>query len=544
MKKFALNFVNERLLIILISIGFTLWGAGFIHKSSFITLDGRRSFSLFDDAMISMRYAWNFSHGNGLVWNPGEYVQGYTNLLMTLLMSLATLVFSKTVAVLFIQISGIVFMLLVAFLTMKIAEHVIRSPDKGSRAFVRILSFLCGLTYYPLAYWSLTGMETGLLTVLILSGIWTCFKHIQFQDQKMLLLSAVFFGLAFLTRNESIIIVPLVWGYILWETIETGAHRKHLKWLGASVGLYLGIAAGQLLFQYLYYGDYFPNTYTLRLTGMALFDRLQNGIGFITLFLRETALIIALAVLGTSIDFKKNKMVLMLCIVTLIGYQVYVGGDAWNYWRMLAPIIPLAMILNIEALFVGFNWLLNRFLPEKIPARLNRPGSLVAVLVTILILPGILLVNARFLKEVFFRDKPFQSRSNHVNVNIAIALNDLLREDATIGVFWAGSIPYYTDRKSIDFLGKSDRYIARLPPDMSGDIASMGMTSLPGHNKYDLNYSIVFLQPTYVQGFTWGGQDVSSWAAHKYVEVLYKGNTLYLLKDSPSVFWSKLEDLQ
>src|SRR5688572_14864671 len=109
MKRLARIFLDERLVLILISIGFTLWGGAFIHKSSFITIDGHRSFSLFDDAMISMRYAWNFSHGNGLVWNPGEYVQGYTNLLMTMFMSLATLVFSKSVAVLSIQISGIVF---------------------------------------------------------------------------------------------------------------------------------------------------------------------------------------------------------------------------------------------------------------------------------------------------------------------------------------------------------------------------------------------------------------------------------------------------
>lgn len=62
--------------IAFISIGFVLWSAGFIYRSSFITIDGSRSYSLFDDAMISMRYAWNFAHGHGLVWNLGEYVQG------------------------------------------------------------------------------------------------------------------------------------------------------------------------------------------------------------------------------------------------------------------------------------------------------------------------------------------------------------------------------------------------------------------------------------------------------------------------------------
>jgi hypothetical protein len=65
---------------------FVAWASLFIYRSSFIGIDGKRYFCLFDDAMISMRYAWNFSHGIGLVWNSGEYVEGYTNPLMTLLM--------------------------------------------------------------------------------------------------------------------------------------------------------------------------------------------------------------------------------------------------------------------------------------------------------------------------------------------------------------------------------------------------------------------------------------------------------------------------
>ncbi|MEX0749677.1 MAG: hypothetical protein WD359_02625, partial [Dehalococcoidia bacterium] len=34
-----------------------------------------------DDAYISYRYAQNFADGMGLVWNRGEWVEGYTNFL-------------------------------------------------------------------------------------------------------------------------------------------------------------------------------------------------------------------------------------------------------------------------------------------------------------------------------------------------------------------------------------------------------------------------------------------------------------------------------
>ena len=51
-------------------------------------VDGQSFFSLFDDALISMRYARNLVEGHGLVWNPGgPPVEGYTNLLWTLWMA-------------------------------------------------------------------------------------------------------------------------------------------------------------------------------------------------------------------------------------------------------------------------------------------------------------------------------------------------------------------------------------------------------------------------------------------------------------------------
>ena len=45
----------------------TAWYAVFIARSSF-TVRGRRTFALFDDAMISMTYARNLARGHGLVW--------------------------------------------------------------------------------------------------------------------------------------------------------------------------------------------------------------------------------------------------------------------------------------------------------------------------------------------------------------------------------------------------------------------------------------------------------------------------------------------
>jgi hypothetical protein len=53
-------------------------------------------------------------------------------------------------------------------------------------------------------------------------------------------------------------------------------------------------------------------------------------------------------------------------------------------------------------------------------------------------------------------------------------------------VIWAGAIPYFSRRPSIDLFGKSDPIIARSPPRRS---------FLPGHDKWDFDYSIGQLRP-------------------------------------------------
>ena len=66
----------------------TVFSVTFVARTG-VRYHGRLYFSLFDDAMISMRYAANLAHGHGLVWNPGQPpVEGYTNFGWTLWMAL------------------------------------------------------------------------------------------------------------------------------------------------------------------------------------------------------------------------------------------------------------------------------------------------------------------------------------------------------------------------------------------------------------------------------------------------------------------------
>jgi hypothetical protein len=49
------------------------------------------------------------------------------------------------------------------------------------------------------------------------------------------------------------------------------------------------------------------------------------------------------------------------------------------------------------------------------------------------------------------------------------------------------------------------------------------MRSVPGHNKYNLDYSIVELQPDYIQRCDWGHSNVCPWASEHYTVIWVEG---------------------
>ncbi len=65
--------------LVVLALVYIAWAVVFIARSSTLA-SGGRYFCLFDDAMVSLRYAWNFAHGNGNPIPPGcsivpEHVQ-------------------------------------------------------------------------------------------------------------------------------------------------------------------------------------------------------------------------------------------------------------------------------------------------------------------------------------------------------------------------------------------------------------------------------------------------------------------------------------
>src|SRR5215213_6814303 len=521
------------LAIVGIGACFVAWASLFIYYSSFVGIDGKR-------------YSWNLSHGLGLVWNPGEYVEGYTNPLMTFIMALPTLALDKVSAVLAIQILGVVFMLVNAYLVMSIADHLVSGwEEERYRRLSLALAFLCALSYYPLVYWSLMGMETGLLTVLLSLGILSALRYAKHHRAAQGVLVSVSLGLAFLARPDTVVLAVPIFVYAFFAGRKS---ERSPSWhfLVGLVGLYAVFVIGQELFRWGYYGEWLPNTYTLKVSNIPLSSRIENGIRFVTPFLGEVYVLLIVVGAGLVFAFRREKVFLVSVFVVLVCYQVWVGGDISINWRLLSPAMPIMLVLGALEILTVLQGLSR--LEDARRHFLSNLGFLrryvLGFLACLLVLGILWSVNTRFLPEIAMLRDFTDIRINEERVNTALAIERFTTPGATVGVFDAGAIPYYTGRPAIDFLGKADPRIARLAPDPSG-LPRMkffeGKIYNPGHNKYDLGYSIKELRPTYVRGFVWGGQNILDWAQSEYVMVVYKGTLVNFIKDSGDVRWEDIE---
>ena len=140
----------------LLAAFYAAWGLLYVWRTSFL-LDGERIFVLWDDAMISMRYASNLVAGDGLVWTPGERVQGISNLGVTLAMAaLHGLPVGELRQSLLFQLANLALLLGI----LALAAHLARELVPGDR-LLPVLAAAAAALYAPLSIWSLQGSDVG-----------------------------------------------------------------------------------------------------------------------------------------------------------------------------------------------------------------------------------------------------------------------------------------------------------------------------------------------------------------------------------------------
>jgi hypothetical protein len=518
---------NRFFAMVLIALG--VWALAFIWRTV-LWLDGRPYFSLFDDAMISMRYAANLVDGQGLVWNLGKGVEGYTDPLWTLYMAIIIALFGKNLAPLAIQFTGMALMMS----TVAVAVCAARDAwpmEENSKLGPRTLTFGVALalmaTFYPLHYWSLMGMEVSLLSAVTAAS---AFVLVRVETGRLaatlgfaLLLAAIL--VAYFSRPDGFLVLMPLLAVCALRALQQAPRRAITIGL-AGGGIIVALVAWHLEWRLHYYGALEPNTYTLKVAGYSLRLRLANGLGFLLRFFVFYGLTILTAVLAFILFARKSLMVkaLLISCALSIAYQLYVGGDPWLYWRQLVPGIVLLYIGMAISIGAG----LKRVPVDKrpIPFALTVGGVLTLCVVS----------NAPFVPQIIALTKPYTVAANEEDVATAIALREVLQPSATVLAFWAGAIPYYWGGNAIDPLGKSDSYIAGLPVDLT--VTWGGMKGVPGHAKHDLEYSIVGAKPDYVQFLTWGSDRSAARWDRQYISVQYKHLTLCLRDRSTLVHWN------
>jgi len=313
--------------------------AVFILRTSF-TIAGTRYFVLFEDAMISMRYARHLADGHGLVWNIGEPpIEGFTNLLWVLWMSVAhTLGLSESKISLFIMLSGVAILLATGLVASKVARKVSTSP------WVPVAVLAATLFDYPLVFWTLRGMEVGALTLTVYTLLWLALENEEEFSVGRTVAMGALTSMALLIRSDSVVPVGLITLY--------GFLTCSRRWLFAAViGAFAGGAVGgQTVFRKAYFHESLPNTYFLKLYKISTLARMKRG-AFVALEVLALHLAVPISIVLASLpgvkpsiawakdvwnDRGSRRLVLLGTLFTAqIAYATYVGGDAWE-WMLYA----------------------------------------------------------------------------------------------------------------------------------------------------------------------------------------------------------------
>lgn len=452
--------------------------AAFIFSGR-IPVAGQTYFCLFDDAMISMRYARHLADGLGLVWNPGEPpIEGFTNLLWTLVMTgIHWLPIRDAHTSLAIMILGAALMLANGAAAWNLAGALSRHA-----MFAKFAAAALTLFCYPLMFWTLRGMEVGLLALLVTVMAWQTLRLYHLMGQlakarRALAIVAMCMVVALLTRPDAIVPV-IVTGFFV-VCVRPGSA---MRWRAALLiaGVVIGVTGGLTLWRLLYFGDTLPNTYYLKMTGIPLWRRVANGAeAFHELMIEHRFWLPVILVLAGLVWAASRRaltfatLLLAALPASMIAYSIYVGGDAWEAYefpnRYIAITLPVMFAL------------IARFAGEAFDSMTNGRAHRAAVAAPWIILAFILIHQNYTPYSRWLDDGYEEQRAHAINTRMGLILRAGTAPDALIVVYWAGAIPYFSQRPTIDLLGKNDRVIARQP--------AKNPNGIPGHTKWDYHHS-------------------------------------------------------
>jgi hypothetical protein len=285
-----------------------------------------------DDAYISYRYSLNLVAGHGLVYNVGEFVEGFTNLLWVLLVSIGVLLGEKAALVgHFLGLASGVALLLLAY------AYARQGLPSGSRAWAGLAPWLLFCSA-PFAVWSTSGLETPLFAAAV-TGALLC------EARRKLGLATLALLIATATRPEGALLAGVVFAAALRHPEE----RRRVLVAAAIYGLCL---VGLTGFRLAYFGEPLPNTFYAKVGGVPFSFASSYVAAFMLQFVAPLTLA---ATLGVR---REPALRPGACWVGVLAVYVWsVGGDAFQDARFfvpaLVPLIALALSGTVRAALPG-----------------------------------------------------------------------------------------------------------------------------------------------------------------------------------------------
>jgi hypothetical protein len=285
---------------------------------------------LLDDAYVYFRYVDNWVLlDRGLVYNPGEYTEGYTSPAWLLLLSA-------------LRAAGLGFWLavrLVALLSFLgfwlLALRIDRELAPGEAAGINLPLVFLTFNYAVLCYFT-SGTESPL--VQLAAGVFVLFALRPTWGPATWLIP-----LLPLVRPELTLALVAALG---WYRLKTG----RVPWTMAALALLVG--GGWLLFRIVYYAELFPTTFYLK-----NIRDVSQGIRFVHDTLGPYHLYALFALGGVGLAWASRReeperlsldgrILVALVALALVAYVVKVGGDGRHYRYLAFPICASLLALG------------------------------------------------------------------------------------------------------------------------------------------------------------------------------------------------------
>jgi len=457
---------------------------------------------LTDDAFISFRYVRNFSHGFGLVFNPGhEPVEGYSNFLWVLILAAfdkVGLVPERTANVLSIAMTVALWALVVWF-----AWRTHREPRLS---WAILVPAWCFAVTRSLAVWATSGLETRLFELCVIGGALRLVVELEAlrAGERRRTVSPWLFALGALTRPDGVLLAFCAFAaalVVVWKDRREALIRSVAGWI--PFGLVIG---AQFAFRRAYYHQWFPNTYYAKAEGLQWWD---SGGRYLSAFALEYAAYLWVPLLAGAVVYRLRRrtgFVPALFAAMIVPHVVYIaaiGGDHFEYrpldlylpllfllfadgvreWsdrRRLAAIAPVYMGLVLVGL-VALPWQTHRqFVNHYLPGFPGWPDSTEAARGAYLLpendpiyrLPGLRSIASAYRERLVTMSTQFVAiRQEEHRLFLATGIPDgrrlramiergMLPRDVYVAMDCVGAIPYYSDVRTLDRLGLTDAHIA------------------------------------------------------------------------------------